>query len=63
MISGVKRLALTLGLAAGLFRGAASSAGAADFLTPDGTSGGLGSSSPTNTWCETLETTCLADLN
>ena len=63
MISAMKRLILTLGLAAGLFLGAASSAGAADFLTPDGTSGDLGSSSPTNTWCETLETTCLADLN
>ena len=59
----MKRLVLTLGLAAGLFLGLASSAGAADFLTPDGVNGDLSSSSPTNTWCETLETTCLADLN
>ena len=59
----MRRSLITLGLGATLMLGLASTAGAAEFLTPDGTSGDLGSSSPTNTWCETLETTCLADLN
>ena len=63
MISGVKHLILALGFSAALFLGLALTAGAAEFLTPDGVSGNPGSSSPTNTWCETLETTCLADLN
>jgi len=57
----MKRLVLTLGLSTGLLLGLASSAGAAEFLTPDGVTGDGSGSSPTNTWCETLEPACPAD--
>ena len=57
----MKRLALTLGLSAGLLLGLTSSAGAADLLTPDGVTGDGSANSPTNTWCETLEPACPGD--
>jgi hypothetical protein len=57
----MKRLVLTLGLSAALLFGFAASAGAAEFLTPDGVTGDGSANSPTNTWCETIEPTCLAD--
>ena len=57
----MKRLALDLGLAAALLLGLSASAGAADFLTPDGVTGDGSADSPTNTWCETLEPACAGD--
>ena len=57
----MKRIALDLGLAAALLLGLSASAGAADFLTPDGVTGDGSADSPTNTWCETLEPACPAD--